>query len=141
MARLARSTGLALLLAPVAAWSQDLTPVVVLCAPPLLLAPFVTLVLRAKFLIPGRLAALAAFGAAEFVLWIAIAGTVALMYFDERWAVSAITVLAILGVVSTARLVGAPHPSWRFTAGLLLVFPVTWLLLQLAWYLVALQVP
>ncbi len=121
MARLARPTGLALLLAPVAAWSQDLTPVVVLCAPPLLLAPFVTLVLRAKFLIPGRLAALAAFGAAEFVLWIAIAGTVALMYFDERWAVSAI--------------------SWRFTAGLLLVFPVTWLLLQIAWYLVALQVP
>lgn len=145
MARVARPTGLALLLAPAAAWSQDATAVVVFGAPPLLLAPFVTLYLRAKYLVPaagaqGRLAALAAFGAAELVLWIAIAGTVALTYFAERWAVTAITVLAILGLVSTARLVGAPHPSWRFTAGMLLVFPVTWLLLQLGWYVVALQV-
>jgi hypothetical protein len=137
MARVAPPAGLALLLAPVAAWSQDATAVVVFGAPPLLLAPLVTLYLRAKYLVPGRLAALAAFGAAEFVLWIAIAGTVALIYFAERWAVSAIAVLAILGVVSTARLVGAPHPSWRFTLGFLLVFPVAWLLLQLAWYLAA----
>jgi hypothetical protein len=142
MARVARSAGLALLLAPALAWPQDATAVVAFGAPPLLLAPLITLYLRARYLMPapganGGLARLAAFGVAELVLWIVIAGTVALVWFAERWAVIAIAVLAVLGLVSTARLVGAPHPSWRFTAGMLLVFPVTWLLLQLAWYFVA----
>jgi hypothetical protein len=134
-----------LLLGPVTAWSQDATAVVALGTPPLLVAPLVTLYLRAKYLVPvsgtnGRLAGLAAFGVAEIVLWLAIGGAAALVWFAERWAVTPIAILAILGLVSTARLVGAPHPSWRFTAAMLLVFPVTWLLLQLAWYLVALLV-
>jgi hypothetical protein len=143
MARVARLAGPGLLLAPALAWSQDATAVVALGAPPLLLAALVTLYLRAKYLVPvsgasGRLAGLAAFGAAELVLWLVIAGVAALVLFAERWPVTVIALLAILGLVSSARLVGAPHPSLRFTLGFLLVFPVAWLLLQLTWYLAAL---
>jgi hypothetical protein len=131
------------LLVPAAASAQDVTAVVALGVPPLLLACLVSLIVRAKYLIPvvgamRRLAGLAAFGVAELALWLVIGGAVAMVYFAERWPVIAIAVLAVLGLASTARLVGAPHPSWRFTLGFLLVFPVTWLLLQLAWYLAAL---
>jgi hypothetical protein len=131
------------LLAPALASAQDATAVVALGAPPLVLACLVALVLRAKYLAPvegamRRLAGLAAFGVAELALWIVIGGAAAMVYFAERWVVLAIAALAVLGLASTARLVGAPHPSWRFTLGFLLVFPVTWLLLQLAWYLAAL---
>ena len=140
MKRIAAGAGL---LAPSLAWSQDATAVVVLAAPPLLIAWLATLLLRAKYLVPvagatRRLAGLAAFGVAELALWLVVGGTVAMVYFAERWAVLAIAALAVLGLVSTARLVGAPHPSWRFTLGFLLVFPVTWLLMQLTWYLAAL---
>jgi hypothetical protein len=131
------------LLAPALASAQDATAVVALGAPPLLLACLVTLVLRAMYLAPvegamRRIAGLAAFGVAELALWIVIGGAVAMVYFAERWAVLAIAALAVLGLASTARLVGAPHPSWRFTLGFLLVFPVAWSLLQLTWYLAAL---
>ena len=133
----------ALLLAAAPAWSQDATAVVALAAPPLLVAWLATLLIRAKYLVPvagatRRLAGLAAFGVAELALWLVVGGTAAMVYFAERWAVLAIAALAVLGLASTARLVGAPHPSWRFTLAFLLVFPVTWLLLQLVWYLAAL---
>ena len=131
------------LLAPAAVSAQDVTAVVALGVPPLLLACLLSLIVRAKYLMTDvgamrRLAGLAAFGLAELALWLVIGGAVAMVYFAERWPVIAIAVLAVLGLASTARLVGAPHPSWRFTLGFLLVFPVTWLLLQLAWYLAAL---
>ena len=140
MARLTRYAGLGLLLAPVAAWSQDLTALVAFVAPPLLIAPLVVLVLRARVLLPlngtsASLAGLVSFGVAELMLWLVIAGCIALVYFAERWAVTAIALLAFLGLVATIRLVGAPHATLRFTAAMLLAFPVAWLLVQFLWYL------
>lgn len=139
MARLTRYAGLGLLFVPAAAWSQDLTALVAFVAPPLLLAPLVVLVLRAKVLLPlngtsASLASLVAFGVAELMLWLVIAGCIALIWFAERWAVLVIALLAFLGLVSTIRLVGAPHAALRFTVVMLLVFPAAWLLLQLLWY-------
>ena len=140
MGRVALRNGLlAVLLAPAAAWSQDLTSLVVPLGPPLVLAPLLAMILRERWLLPrnGTEAspqALMVLGGLEIALWIVIAGAIVLVFFDERWLVAPAVPVALGVLVPAVRRVGAPHRSWRLSLAMLAVFPVTWLVIQAASY-------
>jgi hypothetical protein len=140
MGRVANRSGLlALLLAPPAAWSQDMTSLVVPLGPPLVLAPLLAMKLRNDWLLPkngteASAQALVVLGALEIALWIVIAGAFALVFFDERWLVAPAVPVALGILVAAVRRVGAPHRSWRFSLAMLAVLPVTWIVIQAASY-------
>jgi hypothetical protein len=103
------------------------------------LAPLLAMKLRERWLLPknGTEAsprALLAFGALEIALWIVIAGAIVLVFFDERWLVAPAVPVALGVLVRAVRRVGAPHRSWRFSLAMLAVFPVIWLVIQAASY-------
>ena len=52
----------------------------------------------------------------------------------ERWLVAPAVPVALGVLVPAVRRVGAPHRSWRFSLAMLAVFPVTWLVIQAASY-------
>ena len=140
MGRVAIRSGLlALLLAPPAACSQDMTSLVVPLGPPLVLAPLLAMKLRNDWLLPkngtdASSQTLVVLGALEMALWIVVAGAIGLVYFGERWLVAPAVPVALAVLIAAVRRVGAPHRSWRFTLAMLSVLPLCWLVIQAASY-------
>jgi len=128
MARLARSLGIAALLAPAAAWSQDATVLVVMLGPPLLATPFVAQYVRRRWLLPhngtsASIRALVATGGVEWLLWTFVGYMGAMVVFDERMLAAGLALAGLAAVVFAIRALGAPHRSWGFTLAMVAVFP------------------
>lgn len=127
------------MLAPTSAHAQDASALVVLSAPPFLLAALVTGFVRHIWIrrvagSPPSVRSALALGAFEFFLWLLAAWCVVLVYFQEEWsaAVGLVGVLAI--IVTLNRRLAAPKRSWRLSAALAGLFPATWFLIQSIWY-------
>jgi hypothetical protein len=129
VARLAPRIGIAALLAPAAAWSQDATVLAVAFGPPLLAAPFLAQYLRSRWLLPrngtsASLRVLIVTGIVEWLLWLFVGYLAARVVFEEELLASGLAVAGAAAVVFTLRALGAPHRSWGFTLAMVAVFPV-----------------
>ncbi|MCM2311847.1 MAG: hypothetical protein NDI84_10625 [Steroidobacteraceae bacterium] len=129
MARLAPRIGVAALLAPTAAWSQDATVLAVAFGPPLLAAPFLAQYLRSRWLLPrngtsASLRVLIVTGSVEWLLWLSVGYLAARVVFEEELLALGLAVAGAAAVVFTLRALGAPHRSWGFTLAMVAVFPV-----------------
>jgi hypothetical protein len=128
----------ACVLAAAPAQAQDASVLVLLAAPPLLLSPLLTGILRHLWIRrlvgaqPSLLSALA-LGVSEFVLWLLVAWFGAVVYFQEGWAAGPVLAALLAGVVALNRRLG-PRRSWLLSAALAGVFPATWFVVQLVWY-------
>lgn len=128
MARLAPTAGVAALLTPVVAWSQDATVLALALGPPLLAAPFIAQYLRSRWLLPRNgtstsMRALVATGVLEWLLWLFVGYLAARLVFAEDLLALGLAVAGVAAVAFTVRRLGAPHRSWRFTLAMVAVFP------------------
>jgi hypothetical protein len=129
LARLAPAAGIAALLAPAVAWSQDATVLVVTLGPPLLAAPFIAQYVRSRWLLPrngthASLRALVVTGVPEWLLWLFVSYLAARVVFAEDLLALGLAVAGVAAVAFTVRALGAPHRSWGFTFAMVAVFPV-----------------
>jgi hypothetical protein len=141
VARLATVTGIAALLAPAVACSQDATVLAVALGPPLVAAPFVTQYARNRWLLPrngtsASLRALVVTGVVEWLLWLLVGYLAARLVFAEELLALGLAVAGMAAIVFTLRTLGTPHRSWGFTLAMVAVFPAV-LALAAAWALVA----
>jgi hypothetical protein len=126
-------------LAPAAARAQDATALVVMMAPPFLLAPLLAVVIRHRWLLHvggvGRsMRTAVALASIEFVLWLLAAWCAAVVYFQGKWGAVLALGAIMVGIVALVRRLGVPHTSWLFSLALTSVFPAVWAIVQLLWY-------
>jgi hypothetical protein len=121
-------------LAPSSAHGQDITVLVHLAAPPIVLAPFTAAVIRRVWFVrasePTPLGLrLLALHMLEFPLWLAA------IWFAAVGAV-VVVVAALAAIVILNRRLGARDRSWWFSLAFTGVFPAAWLILQVVWYMI-----
>jgi hypothetical protein len=112
---------------------------VVFIAPPFLLAPVITALIRRRWLFHLDRTAplfrtLLALGTLEFLLWLAAARFAAVVYFQGKWGATLALGAIMAAILALDRRLGAPHRSWLFSLAFMSVFPGVWVILQPFWY-------
>ena len=126
-------------LAPSLARAQDATALVVLGAPPLLLAPLLAALVRRMVL--HRAAGFAGSGhrflalsLLEFGLWLAVVWLAGVVFFQESWFAVLVVGGALAAILELNRRLAGGQGSWASGAAFAAVFPSVWVVLQLLSY-------